>query len=802
VESLEDRTVPSTFVVTNLNDAGAGSLRDAIAQANADPTDRDTITFAVTGTLYLNTSLVPSTAMDIVGPGADLLTIRPADGAPDFRMVRIRNEVTDDPIFISGLTFSGGHADHGTAIDDHGSVTVTDCTFTGNTQTDPTAGGILYNINGGGRLNIIHCLITGNTGQHGVVYNEGSGTLTVTGCTITNNTTKLGGGIYSGGGTVTITETVVSGNRANAYQAAAGGGVYNLGTMTITSSTIRDNVAADGSLSVQTGWGGGLYNQGNLTITGSDVGANTSATSGGGVWNVGNSTIADSTIEDNRTTGYYFGYGGGVANDISGGRVGHLTISNSLVTHNTANFNGGGISNGGVLTVDACTVSENQATVWFGGGMYNDKAWLPGTGVAVITNTTIADNTARSGGGGIASEHGPVTLANCTVSGNSSFKGAGIYLDLDNSVDTSPNNVQIQNSTIAYNIAPPDPYHPGQGGGLFVTQGNHANAGHVRITNSTIARNSAASGAGGIRLSPAYYDVTIDLRLDNTIVAANAGPRGDIDGIAGSTVNASSSHNLIGNGSFSGMVDGVNGNIVGTTASPINPLLGPLQDNGGPTQTLALLAGSPAIDAGDNGAVTLPYDQRGPGFDRIANGTVDIGAYEVQALAQPPVLDPIMDQTVSSDQDTVVVPLSAADPGGLSVTFSATVQTLASIFQQQYGLFTGGNFYENYYGAGEKWVQGNGTGWYFILSDGSFYQWDGVSAGAMGTYLGNVGAACWNDPTLLTNPGDSHAAVSILDSVLTLTRDPGYALTLIVNVTATNTAGLSASQAFAVSVLS
>jgi hypothetical protein len=93
---------------------------------------------------------------------------------------------------------------------------------------------------------------------------------------------------------------------------------------------------------------------------------------------------------------------------------------------------------------------------------------------------------------------------------------------------------------------------------------------------------------------------------------------------------ASQGHNLIGIGNGGSGYDPTD--LVGSADFPIDPKLGPLQDNGGPTQTMALLPGSPAIDAGDNTDAPL-FDQRGPGFPRIVNGIIDIGAFEVQAVA-------------------------------------------------------------------------------------------------------------------------------------------------------------------------
>src|SRR5262249_5119416 len=126
--------------------------------------------------------------------------------------------------------------------------------------------------------------------------------------------------------------------------------------------------------------------------------------------------------------------------------------------------------------------------------------------------------------------------------------------------------------------------------------------------------------------------------LHNTLIAGN------FNGATGTTrddictpnvvfghLDPTRDHNLIRDGTgITGPSDGVNGNQVGSAAAPIDPRLGPLQDNGGPTLTCALLPGSPAIDAGNN-AYATDFDQRGPGYPRIVGGTIDIGAFEVQA---------------------------------------------------------------------------------------------------------------------------------------------------------------------------
>jgi hypothetical protein len=128
--------------------------------------------------------------------------------------------------------------------------------------------------------------------------------------------------------------------------------------------------------------------------------------------------------------------------------------------------------------------------------------------------------------------------------------------------------------------------------------------------------------------------------LHNTLIAGNfRGATGTTRDDVFGALNPGSDYNLIGDGTgMTGISNGVNGNLVGSAAAPLDPLLGPLQDNGGPTQTHALLPGSPAIDAGNN-AYATEWDQRGEGFPRIVNGIIDIGAFEVQDGGGPrPVL--------------------------------------------------------------------------------------------------------------------------------------------------------------------
>jgi hypothetical protein len=327
-----------------------------------------------------------------------------------------------------------------------------------------------------------------------------------------------------------------------------------------------------------------------------------SASVGGGLYNSGTMTIADATMTDNWASSSVFlgGLGGGLYN------AGVMTITDSTFANNwTARENlGGGLYNAGTMTVSDSTFDHNWA--WYGGGIGND-------GTMTVTGCTVTDNWGRSDGGVTNDRGGTMTLTNSTIANNSVQNQGGGF--------TSSGKMVIANCTIAGNLA------PWGGGGL------DAYIGTTMITNSTIADNDVASGLTGGGL----FVQSGTAVLNNTIVALNTSDATTPTDIYiapgyGGAVSSTSAYNLIGSGGSGGLVNGQNGNQVGVA----NPGLDPngLQNNGGPTRTIALLQGSPAIDAGSNALAVdaqgngLPTDQRGPGFPRIVGGTVDVGAYE------------------------------------------------------------------------------------------------------------------------------------------------------------------------------
>jgi predicted outer membrane repeat protein len=196
---------------------------------------------------------------------------------------------------------------------------------------------------------------------------------------------------------------------------------------------------------------------------------------------------------------------------------------------------------------------------------------------------------------------------NSTISGNSASYNAG-------GIANSAGALEITNSTISSNSASYD------GGGIY-SEGSVLYGAPLEIANSTISGNSAGSG-GGI-----YNDQQSALEISNTIL--NAGASGENIFNNGGSV-TSHGYNLSsddGGGLLNGPGDQIN----------TDPLLGPLQGNGGPTLTHAPLPGSPAIDAGDPNFTPPPLrDQRGPCFRRVFGHRIDIGSVETQPQPRCP----------------------------------------------------------------------------------------------------------------------------------------------------------------------
>jgi hypothetical protein len=276
-----------------------------------------------------------------------------------------------------------------------------------------------------------------------------------------------------------------------------------------------------------------------------------------------------------------------------------VSIANGIATGMSANM-GGGIRNSGVLTLGRCTVNDNMATISFamGGGIAN-------LGVLTVFDSTITGN-AASGNGGLGggifnSSTAMLTIINSTISGNSASAGG----PGDNSA---------------------------RGGGI-----RNSNQQPLIIITSTITDNDVDNSGLGPE-SGGGIDGNVTW-IRNSLIAGNSGRSGpDVFGSL-----TSGGYNLFGDSSGGSGYDPAD-------ILNVNPMLGPLQDNGGPTLTHALLPGSPSIDAGDN-ADAPEWDQRGPGFPRIVNGRIDIGAFEVQATGAPPAND--LTALITADLETI-----------------------------------------------------------------------------------------------------------------------------------------------------
>ncbi len=301
----------------------------------------------------------------------------------------------------------------------------------------------------------------------------------------------------------------------------------------------------------------------------------------------------------------------GAGNESLGGAIGavkDVTITSSVFhknyatdsTYNGAAVLGGAIFAGGNVTITSSTISNNSAStsnnIVGGGGIY-------AIGALSVTNTTITNNVAidvgglaSSGGGAFAG--GNVTVVGSTFSGNDSAAGAGL------AQGTAGKTVVVTNSTISGNTG-------FIGGGLAIKSG-------MQLNNSTIALNYASSTYGGAGIELGANSV-----FQSSIVANNSAPAAaaiaDVSS-KGVAITVTGANNLV--------VDAQSSVTLPAGTLKVDPKLASfLENNGGPTQTLALLATSPAIGTGNN-VLRLASDQRGAGFARMTKEKTDIGAYQ------------------------------------------------------------------------------------------------------------------------------------------------------------------------------
>jgi predicted outer membrane repeat protein len=379
-----------------------------------------------------------------------------------------------------------------------------------------------------------------------------------------------------------------------------GGGILNGGTLTLTNVTVANDTQG-------TQLGGGIFNSGTLTLSNSTVSANSAGSGsgigtppsgstglGGGIYNYGKTgggllTLTNSTVSANSAKQGEAGSagGGGIYND-----EGHVTLTNSVVTNNTlvAGCGGGIYNNSGTLSLTTTTVSGNSVSgVQASGG----AGICINSGAVTVTESTISGNTATNvlngtSGGGILANSGTLSVINSTFAGNSADDGGAI-----SSTQSLPiGGPIITNSTFWGNQS------PGEGGGaIFASSG-------LTMKNSILANNTPSNCAFvTLALPPPYF--------------------------------VSDGHNLSDDASCSALFTGPgDSNKIPAGLDP-----GGLNTNGGPTQTVALLATSPAVNAipvsptnycTDVNGNPVTTDQRG--VPRPQGSGCDIGAYELESV--------------------------------------------------------------------------------------------------------------------------------------------------------------------------
>jgi hypothetical protein len=683
-----DQTQP--YVVTNTNDSGPGSLRAAVQgdAAGIEPVlfdlglDGQTITLTG-GPIEISHNLT------IVGPGANLLTI--SGGGTQGLFV-----IDSGSVSISGLTLANGLAMSGGAIANQGALTIASCVFTndvaqGATQffhAQPGQGGAIYNASGA-KLTVTGSTFSqssaiggkgmaafrspagdGGSGQGGAIFNAVGAQLSATDDTFASDSALGGPGTDSATNFVTI---------AGAY----GGAIYNAGTAAITNSTLDGGSVQSGAVNssgplpplVPTD-GAEIYNDVKATLLlintiaadgkgGSDI-ANQGIVTGdhnlvmksvgvaagvilstvdpklgplqnnGGptptmalqagspAIDVGNNSYAPATDQRGLTRiagnevdlGAYEAdapylvtstadSGPGTLRDALGSVASYAGSSqivfSSLLAGQTITLQSELLIQGNI-TIDGAAAPG----LVIAGSYTPTSAILTGSvfdvakgATATIRNVSISGGGAQNGGG--IDNHGVLTVFGDTIENNFATNGGGIYND---------GTLRVIDSTLTGNAAT-----AGLGGGID-------SVGTLTLLDSTIANNSVSSNGNGGGLAAPSGSAT----LHNSIIADNTAGQTGPD-VFGAVI--SQGRNLIGNAA------GASG-LVSSDLTGRNPLLGSLGYNGGPTPTLALLAGSPAIGSGDPSGAPAT-DQRG--FARVFGSTIDIGSYERQSYDVTSTLD-------------------------------------------------------------------------------------------------------------------------------------------------------------------
>jgi hypothetical protein len=626
----------TTFIVDRTDDTAAAtactaapndcSLRGAIIAANTDASASPVIINLQPATIY-NLTLTNATQENATATGdLDIVTtnheVTINGGGSTVSAAGLNGGTSHDRVFhiVSGantVTFADMTIADGRAVDDGTSGA---STVLGSQTTMGTGGGILNN---GGSVTLTNVIVqqcqalgkgdsiindhtTLDARGGGLASLAATGNITITGSTLTANTASGGnGGNFNNG----------SGSWAK------GGSIYfEGGTLNITGSRI-DTSAANGG------------NGGNVDQNGQTNGGFGGLAQGGGAW-VGGGTVSitDTTFESTTANGGISGTGGNGSEPAGGADGGGLySLGNVTVSNSTFHLAGASGGNGGNAFGSTCLGAHNAGD---GGGARGGAIFADG-GTMTINTATFANNFATGGNGGDGGQtNGGL---NCGMHGAGGFAYGGAITN--NNAAT----VNIKHATISLNNA--------QAGNTGVNQGGA----------NKPPRLVAEGAGGGIRVGPA------NVTLENTIIAGNTAANGTGDTTGAPTpgpnvdgVITSSGHNLLGIATdatgFTGPGD----------QTGANPMLAALADNGGPTQTMALSPGSPAIDAGVAAGAT--FDQRGlprtvddPAANAATSDGTDIGAFEVQPSCS---LSCPTDVSVSNDTDQCGAVVNYTAPSG------------------------------------------------------------------------------------------------------------------------------------------
>jgi len=586
--------------------------------------------------------------------------------------------IVNNSIFTSNHSGRRGGGIFKDAGSDRLPTTITDTTFQDNTA-DWGGGGVFIwrtplTITGSHFINNHANELGGGLGYE----NNSTETVLISNTTFEENIALWnGGGIHFSGELMTINNGTFQGN-----QAEKGAGIHNGppgdtryithpdSEIILTGSTLQKNIASKD--------GGGVFNEEIMTCGESNFVRNESFTLGGGIHNTGVIEVLGCTFDEN-TTGFD---GGGINN------YNIAEIRASTFTNNTSTRGGGFTSIGGDAVISDSTFMFNSASD-HGGAIFNFGA-IPGSSPMDIEKCEIKGNEAPIGGG-IASSMGDTTISDSNISGNkASNKGGGIYNDGIMSVEGSTlsgnesattgggihntEDINVLDSTFQGNIALAD------GGGFYADSdatitgstfvGNEALrggglasvGGDTLLINDTFSSNSATDSGGGIfNMGPVIGETLSGgaMHANHITVAYNAAPTGGGIATSGGLLeikNAIVAYSPSGadcytaGGDFSAISENIDsdGSCPAFTLSA-DPLLGPLANNGGPTHTHALTAGSPAINAAPDcttiGGAPVPVDQRA--MPRPAGPDCDLGAYEAEEGISPYI--PVLTTAVPDD---------------------------------------------------------------------------------------------------------------------------------------------------------